>query len=325
MADKLNITRLHGGGVMTCYLCSSKCDHCAYYSSPNWPHDFITREMSADILTIIRKLGCYSIHIGGGEPFLNFESLCTFLEEAQKKRVAIEYIETNSSWFTDDKKADAMLKRLWGLGVDTLLLSISPYHNEYIPFEKVRSVAAACERAGIGVFPWQPEFITEISRMGDDKHHSRAEYEKAYGKKYWSEVARRYGVGMNGRALRTYAPDMRSRPLEEILKSSTPCRRITSAHHFHIDLYGNYLSCSGLTVDMHDLGTPLKEEDYPVITRLYSGGVRELYEYAVREAGFVPKDSYVTPCQLCYEIRKYLVNVKKYDKKDLQPASYYAQ
>ncbi len=45
----------------------------------------------------------------------------------------IEYVETNSSWFKDEHSAVALLRKLMEYGLRTLLISMSPFHNEY-PF-----------------------------------------------------------------------------------------------------------------------------------------------------------------------------------------------
>ena len=44
------ISRLVSGGVTTNYYkCSSKCRHCSYSSSPNWPGDYMTPSMADEM------------------------------------------------------------------------------------------------------------------------------------------------------------------------------------------------------------------------------------------------------------------------------------
>lgn len=74
------------------------------------------------------------MHIGGGEPLLRPEELGAVLQIAAQASVAVEYVETNSSWFKDPDSAIAMLAQLGKQGLQTLLVSISPFHNEYIPY-----------------------------------------------------------------------------------------------------------------------------------------------------------------------------------------------
>ncbi|NLJ40831.1 MAG: radical SAM protein [Clostridiales bacterium] len=67
----LKINRLVSGGIITNYHCSSKCKHCSYSSSPEWPKDYMTKAMANEVFAILKRMGCNRVHIGGGEPFLN--------------------------------------------------------------------------------------------------------------------------------------------------------------------------------------------------------------------------------------------------------------
>jgi len=62
------------------------------------------------------------------------DKLGAVLEIAAKVGISIEYVETNSSWFQDIDSAKDLLTQLSGKGLHTLLVSISPFHNEQIPF-----------------------------------------------------------------------------------------------------------------------------------------------------------------------------------------------
>ena len=57
----------------------------------------------------------------------------------------IDYVETNSSWYRDPDTAIELLDRLKRKGLHTLLISMSPFHNEYIPFAKVKGVMVAAQ------------------------------------------------------------------------------------------------------------------------------------------------------------------------------------
>jgi len=72
---------------MTGYVCSSKCRHCLYGSSPEWENKFVNEQMAKKVLSKIKSMGCYEIHIGGGEPFLDLNSLLGVLKEANKKGI----------------------------------------------------------------------------------------------------------------------------------------------------------------------------------------------------------------------------------------------
>lgn len=270
-------------------------------------------------------MGCYSVHIGGGEPFLNVDGLEQVLITAKEENMQIEYVETNSSWHRDEDSTVNVLQRLKGAGLRTLLISMSPFHNEHIPFGKVKGVIGACKKTGVSVFPWIQEFYPELATFDENEKHSLAEFREKFGEDYIKNIPMRYWIHYGGRAVQTYKEIYPLKPMEEILNSSTGCNELTDTSHFHADLFGNYIPglCSGISIQMKDLGEPLNENEYPVITMLYNGGVKSLLEEASARYGFSPDRKYLNKCHLCFDIRKFMVRDKNIDSKELQPVEYY--
>ncbi len=322
----MQITHLWSGGLITNYYCSSRCAHCLYACSTRWEKKYIDAGTTEANLKKIKSLGCHSIHIGGGEPFLNLDGLYRVLEIARQIGVSIEYVETNSSWFKDVDSAVDILAQLQRRGVGTLLISISPFHNEYIPFFKVKGVMAACRRSGMGIFPWINDFYDEIDVFDDRRAHKLQEYTERYGEHYIPQAAYRYYLAIRGRALNLLRPYQQARPLADILEaSSAGCHELSDVSHFHLDPYGNYIPglCAGLSIRRHDLGHPLKREDYPFLTALYSQGIKALLQIAKEEYGFTPKEQYLSKCDVCQDIRRFLVLEKTMTSPDLQPRGFY--
>jgi hypothetical protein len=324
-ASKLRINRLISGGIITNYYCSSKCRHCSYSSSPSWPHDYMTAETAEKIFAVLKPLGCHSVHIGGGEPLLQPDKLVEVLKSAKQHKVGIEYIETNASWFTDESKARFILEKLQRYHVDTLLISIDPFHNEYIPFWKVKGLVNACRKSKMGVFPWLSEFWPDLDSMDDRKTHSLEEYGEVFGQDYLSALPKRYGLSLRGRAFQTYKPLIKTEPLEQILENAGPCSLLSGTYHFHVDLYGNFIpqSCPGLSVNLEDLANGADPEKYEIFSRLNSIGVQGLLDLAVTQYGYRPEPEYAGKCGLCYDIRRFFVMEKEQDFPDLQPKGHY--
>lgn len=322
----LNIKRLQSGGVITNYSCTSRCAHCLYNCSPHWGKDYIDELTAARNLRTIKSLGCHSVHIGGGEPFLNLQGLAKVLRVARQSAVAVEYVETNSSWYKNQDSAVAILQEMKRAGLTTLLVSISPFHNEHIPFYRVKGVIEACRLAGISVFPWIREFIPEIDSMDDRLPHKLSEYTEKFGSRYVQKIPYRYWVHFGGRALKTYRDILPSKDLQTLFSSSGGgCTELTGTSHFHLDLFGNYIPglCSGLSIECDDLGSPLQPERYPLISMLFERGIRAFFDLAVGEFGFEPSDRYLSKCHLCFEIRSHLVLRKNAPFRELQPRGHY--
>ena len=326
MLKQLNISALRSGGVITNYYCTSSCRHCLYRCSPKWPKEYITPSAAEKNFAAIRNLNCSSVHIGGGEPFLQPDALAEILAVAHNSGIHVEYVETNSSWFRDPGSACRILEQLADLGLTTLLVSISPFHNEYIPFAKVKGVMAACRKTGISIFPWSADFIRDLEAFAENKKHTFSEYCERFGERYIDNLPGRYWISPGGRALETFVRSGLRLKVASLLTANSGCRELAETGHFHLDLFGNYIPglCAGLSIRREDLGKPLLEEDYPIISRLYSGGVGALFQYVQETYNFEPTQSdYWSKCELCYDIRRFLVNDEKLKSKELQPSGHY--
>jgi hypothetical protein len=322
----LTISRLISGGLITTYSCSSACRHCLYRCHPGRERRHIDVETTSATLETIKSLGCRSIHIGGGEPFLQFDALLAVLEFCQKHHVHVEYIETNASWFKSQEQAISKLQQLLPRGVSTLLISISPFHNEHIPFIKTKGLMQACGKAGFDVFPWISGFVDDIDQLDENTTHSLDLFRQQLGPDYDRDILRRYWISPGGRALewlRSALP-LKS-PVTLFDEFSQPCHELVETSHFHIDLYGNYVPglCTGLAIARNDLGSPLDPKKYPLITLLYHQGIKGLYALARDSVDFQPRDGYIHKCDLCDHIRTVLTEqTNKYDQ-ELAPKEFY--
>jgi Radical SAM superfamily len=322
------IRRLMSGGIITNYFCTSTCKHCLYNCSPQWEKQYISPQTAQKNLQAVCSLGCRSVHIGGGEPLLRPDDLAAVLETATGLGVSVEYVETNSSWFKDNSSAEALLKGLRKQGLNTLLVSISPFHNEHIPFYKVKGVIEAAGDAGVGIFPWVTDFVADLSQFDPHKTHTLVEFSDVYGRDYLLHVLQRYWIHMGGRALKTYRSLLGKKSFQQILGGNPGgcSAELSDTSHFHIDLFGNYIPglCSGLSISIQDLGKPLSDETYPILTTLYHHGVRGLVKMAEDLVGFSPqKDLYINKCDLCTEVRTFLVQNDYSSSDELKPKEFY--
>jgi len=327
MADFI-IKRLISGGIITNYFCSSHCLHCLYKSGPGWPQRYIEPETCENTMHILRKLGCRSIHIGGGEPLLRPDELIQVIETASRSNINIDYVETNSSWFKEPDTAETTLSKLRKAGLRTLLISISPFHNQYVPFFKVKGVLEACRQTGIKIFPWISEFLQDLSEFDPQKTHSLDEYTEKFGDGYLTGILERYWIHMGGRALELFRPVLAKKPLEQIIvENSKNCApELSDTNHYHIDLFENYIPglCSGLAIAVQDLGRPLAKERYPLLTTLFNAGIKGLLKDAQKLYGFTPvQDGYINKCDLCTEIRTFLVQQNFNQSLELNPKEFY--
>ena len=324
----LAIRRLLSGGLISNYHCSSACRHCLYKSSPNRSRRYITAETAAELLGRIKLLGCRAVHIGGGEPMLSPETVALILQAAREAGLPVEYVETNAAWFTDRGQAVEMLTGLKAAGLEALLVSISPFHNAHIPFDRVRGVLAACDQAGIRTLPWISGFAADLAALDTARIHSLEEFKAHFGENYLAAVMQRYWLHPGGRALDLYRAVLPLKPAVQIVEQNPDScyRDLADTSHFHVDLYGNYVPglCAGLVIDFRDIGRSLSIEKYPLVSLLAGAGIQGLFAYAVEEYGFADADSgYANKCDLCNDIRRHLFAAAPGRYPELGPAGYY--
>jgi hypothetical protein len=304
------VSRLSSGGIITNYNCTAACGHCLYKSSPQRDRAYITTEMIASLVRKASSLGCGSFHIGGGEPFLDPEGLQRTIRTIREEGASVEYLETNAFWFKDQVSARELLSKIRAAGCHTLMVSVCPFHVEFVPLAKAQGAVRACRELGMDYFIWQDQYIDELSRLDPDTTHSPAELKELFGEDYILRAGRRFGLRINGRALETLKPHLRRHPAEFILAAEPgPCRELRVTSHFHLDLYGNYVppGCVGLVMDHRFLGLDIPEE-YRHLRILDLKGIGGLFRYAREERGFEPDPGgYVSKCDLCLSIRKHLV------------------
>ena len=322
--------RLGHGGIMANYACTAACRHCLYACSPDRSGGYITPEMAARVCKYLRKGGCRSVHIGGGEPFLSFKGLLDLLEAARTAGIAVEYIETNGYWAlgNQDDKVLQKLRHLLECGADTLCISVDPFHAEYVPVEGPVNLARLCRQAGMGFFLWKQQYLHDLAALEMGRPYSRQELEQALSSDYIYETSCSYGIGYGGRAInieREYRP---SKPWKELVDRA-PCMGLVSTGHFHVDLHGNFIppGCTGIVLPLEEVVEGIPDDKYEVLEGLLHGGVAGLLDYA-RAHGYRPEGAYPSKCALCFHIRHWLamnVTAKELDREHYEASlSYYS-
>ena len=308
-------------GVMTSYVCSAACRHCMFCSSPGLPKDFMDSKAATRVAGALKRGGATSVHIGGGEPFLNIESLYTLLSALRRERITVDYIETNASWCVDVPRAKAWLAGIRDLGPRCVMASVDPFHIEFVPLERPLRLIGLLDEMGMDSFLWQERFLKRLLPLNRSRPHTHAQLKTALGEDYVASTAAEYGVGPSGRALNIARATRPSRPAQALL-TSKHCD-LLDGRHCHVDLFENVVpgGCPGIAIALDDfVSADLPMEKYPVAARLINGGTNALFAYA-KVNGFVLDDQYISSCDLCFAMRDYLSDAAP--SSDIGPKCFY--
>lgn len=320
------VDSLSTGGIMATYHCSVHCAHCRHNASPTRKKDFISEETLKNVIEKLESLGCTSLHIEGGEPFLFPSELLRTVKQINDSKIDLEHVITNCSWYRNQKDTLALLKQLQNNGLRRMVLKVGPFQNESIPLKKVQNVALAAEKIGMNILIWDNEFYPEVAAFDPSKKHSLKKYIKKYGENYISRIAQRFNITFSGRSFEIYEKHLPKSTTSEILRNNPSCQKeIETKNHFHIDPDGNFTFpfTQGLSIHYSDLGKAIDKVKYPLISLVYEEGINGLYRLAKSKYGFKAKEQYLSKCHLCHHIRSFLVNDAAIKTNDLRPLAFY--
>ncbi len=270
------------------YMCNRACDHCFVYSSPQAKGTFTLRQIR-DVLDELPKIGTIeNVYFEGGEPFLFYPVMVEGLRIAREMGYETGIV-TNAYWATSLEDARLWLGPLAALGLGSLSVSDDTLHYGNEERQHWANAQAAAEELGIKstLFRTEPPSV-ETDESGD------------------TIVAG--GVMFRGRAAEKLTRGLPTRPWEDF--TECPAENPRSPGRVHLDSYGNVHICQGMSMgNMWE--TPLAElvaaydsDAHPICGPLLRGGPAAL----VREHNVDHDEGYLSPCHLCYEARRALVD-----------------
>jgi hypothetical protein len=249
------------------------------------------------------------VHITGGEPFGDFEHLCSILSAIQRAGLGpVEKLETNAFWAVDDDVTEHRLDAVRQLGVEALVVSTDLYHQEFVPIELARRCVHFAERIfgqeAVKV-RWPEELQQPTGPPPPEGNRGDA----------FRQAQDRHRERLTGRAAFELAPVLPRRPARSF--AGMRCKRaILKSRHVHIDPYGHIFPgvCSGII-----LGNAGREpvdqvwkriasdwQEDPLLAALVKGGPSALMQLVI-EDGYEPlTDGYAGKCHLCTHVRQWL-------------------
>lgn len=271
------------------------------------------------------------IHLSGGEPFLNFDLTLRTVELCIEHQVPLQYVETNAFWCEDDDLTTYQLNLLRESGLPAILISVSPFHNEFIPFERTeRAISIAREIYGpYNVLIYTAYFYDQLQDYNPQTKIPFNRYLNTIGHEQAAQsFIEQYGLVPCGRAASRLNFLYQKKPATAFFDNNC-FQEMTNPEHIHIDPYGNYIAslCAGISLgDARQLGNIYQGIDLqqrPILEILVTSGVAGLLKLAQDQFDYpVLPEGYIAKCHLCQDIRAHIVRATD-QFEELKPVEFY--
>ena len=130
--------------------CTGKCKHCS--QGEHTSTENIDKTLAADsVRKIADEYNITSVMTFGGEPLLEWDTVCEIHKTATDMNIPHRQLITNGYFSKDTAKIKAVANTLYESGVNDILLSVDAFHQETIPLDEVKTFAEAILEAGVPV------------------------------------------------------------------------------------------------------------------------------------------------------------------------------
>lgn len=330
---RADLEPITAAGLLVTDFCPARCRHC-YVSSGPEGRRWMTVEAARGHFAALARRGVSfeGIHVGGGEPFgrgteEDFARLLGIVRAAREAGLeGLGYVETGGAWATDADRVSRRLRALADAGMRQLAISADPYHQEFIPAERVRllyEVAAnILPSGGVRARRWRwLQSPQDVAAMGENERKS-----------LFQSTLERYPERMTGRAAEELAPLVGRVPIGEVPDDGC-AKALLASGHVHVDPEGWVYpgTCVGITLGRATAERPLDEllcgwrvGDWPRIALLAAGGPKRLLDEAERDGFEADPAGYAGKCHLCWSVRRHLVQSGA-GGEDFAPESLYVE
>jgi hypothetical protein len=138
-------------GLILGMRCNASCTHCSYSSGP-YRTESLNRELALramdEAAAAIGEGESLNFLLTGGEPFLDFEFLLEVVSHGAKLGGYVNCV-TNAYWAKTDEVATEMLSRLHDAGLSALAVSVSRFHQQYVPLHRARRALQVAASLGM--------------------------------------------------------------------------------------------------------------------------------------------------------------------------------
>ena len=285
----MHLTGLH---LLLTYRCTSECDHCFVYSSPQ-AEGTMTLRAAKDAVRQTAELGTVrEIWLEGVEALMYYPFMREIVDYASGLGLETGIV-TNAYYAESVDDAVAWLTPLRVAGLTRLSVSDDSFHSETFPqASPARHLLDAARKLGLdasAICVERPGACVRVNAKGEPITGGTVKF--------------------RGRAVETMAADA---PAKQPWMSFNECpdEDWDDVGRLHLDAYGNLFSCQGIVFgnlgkrSLAEIAARYSPETHPVIGPLHRGGPAGL----VRTFDLPLHGEFHDACHLCYAARLQLLD-----------------
>jgi hypothetical protein len=137
-------------GIILTARCNASCTHCSKNYGP-YRKEALSRATILRLMdeaAAIRDGDPLTFDLTGGEPFLDFELLLDVVAHGANLDAQISCV-TNAYWAVTNEIAEEKLTKLLKAGLTSLSVSVSRFHQRFVPLRRARRALDIATRLGI--------------------------------------------------------------------------------------------------------------------------------------------------------------------------------
>jgi len=292
------------GQVMLTYKCTAACRHCLVMASPKQAAIATDVPRAVEYVEEFWKRDRWTL-LAGGEALIFYDRVLEIIRRSQERGIPIAFVETNASWCVSDEVTVRRFTQMHEAGLMGMYFSLDPYHQEFIPVENVQRGVRIAEQ----VFGGDNLYFSE-----DRLKTPHLWREITRDERKLAEWVRSHPPGMVGRAAERLSQYLDPKPIAEIAKDN--CAKaldLDSLVEIQVDPFDVVRPdmCSGIMIGnarqapLSEIITTAYAMTNPVVRTLRAHGPVGLLEMG-KDKGYQPRETYVSKCHLCWEVRKFL-------------------
>lgn len=313
------------GGIILSYQCNLSCIHCMYNCRKNWK-GWISIEIFEKYIKKLKDVNSFiSLHLTGGEPFLNFPLLKECTKICKEYNIPF-FVETNCYWAKNDEIAENLLLQLKKCGLNSIMLSYSIFYVNKVPLKNFEiAMKKSFEIFGqenVSFYTFSGYKLLKEANIEQKVTFSEAL--QKIGNKKFVDFLKDYIVP-KGKCLYNLDEWFQKFPPEKF-KGANCLLEFLNPYHIHIDLYGNYIPsfCSGISLgNIEEIFKNWVVNPDKILNFL----ITDIYSFLLWAENLGYKRSskgYINKCHLCLDIRKFLIeNGMVFDS--LKPVEFYSE